>query len=252
MTPRWKSERLLAAMVIEDPAFQPRANGVDPKHVKSLAAAESAGDVLPPVNVARIGDALYLVDGFHRMAVWRADGAIAVEALVARMSRRAAVEYSLQANTKHGLNLKGKDKAAILQRYCSEGLHLREDGGRKALDTIHREIGMVYDRSHVRKKMRGWGFWDPELDDEPTWKAYRGGDDESYDDDLGDLGGGDADLEAARLSEAMGAVATIRGLRLSVGVKGRESLALALLGLAGEVERGEVPEVPEAVAHLDI
>jgi hypothetical protein len=128
-------------MVIEDPAFQPRANGVDPKHVKSLAAAESAGDVLPPVNVARIGDALYLVDGFHRMAVWRAGGDIAVEALVARMSRRAAVEYSLQANTKHGLNLRGKDKAAILQRYCSEGLHLREDGGRKALDTIHQEIG---------------------------------------------------------------------------------------------------------------
>lgn len=252
MAHKWKPERLPVSMIFEDAAFQPRAGGVDAKHVKKLAAVEGAGEVLPPVDVARIGDALYLVDGFHRMAVWRAAGAVVVGARVARMSRPAAVLYSLQANAKHGLNLKAKDKAAILQRYCSEGLHLRENGGRKPLDTIHQEIGMVYDRSHVRRKLIAAGLWDVEADDEPTWKSYRVDYDDDDDDSLGDLGGGDADLEAARLGEAMGAVATIRALRLAVGVKGRESLAVALRGLAVEVERGEAPEVPEALVPLDL
>lgn len=252
MKPRWKPERLLASTIIEDAAFQPRVDGVDPKHVKKLAAVEDAGEMLPPVDVARIGDALYLIDGFHRMALWRAAGAVAVEANVARMTRRDAFLHSLKVNTMHGLNYKSKDKAASLQRYCSERLHLRQDGSRKPLDTIHREIGMVYDRSHVRRKMIEWDLWDPEADDEPTWKPYRVDNDDDDDDSLGDLGGGDAGLEAARLSEAMGAVAIIRSLRLAVGVKGRYSLAAALRDLAGEVERGEAPEVPEAHAPLDI
>ena len=45
--------------------------------------AEHRGTVLPPISVARIGDAYAIRDGHHRVSVARARGALTISAIVA-------------------------------------------------------------------------------------------------------------------------------------------------------------------------
>jgi hypothetical protein len=61
------------------------------------------GATFPPVMVFRTDDQLLLADGFHRWHVHNALGADTIAADVIDGSRRDALLYSLQANSKHGL-----------------------------------------------------------------------------------------------------------------------------------------------------
>jgi ParB-like chromosome segregation protein Spo0J len=61
------------------------------------------GVTFPPVMVLRIDEQLLLADGFHR---WHAHNALEMDSIAAEIidgSRREALLYSLQANSKHGL-----------------------------------------------------------------------------------------------------------------------------------------------------
>ena len=53
------------AKVFADPALQPRVDGIDPDHVRSL---EAVPDAWPPLRVVAQGDGFLLIDGFHRLA----------------------------------------------------------------------------------------------------------------------------------------------------------------------------------------
>jgi hypothetical protein len=49
----------------------------------SVWLAEQRGAALPPISVARVGDAYAIRDGHHRVSVARARGAVAISAIVA-------------------------------------------------------------------------------------------------------------------------------------------------------------------------
>jgi hypothetical protein len=49
----------------------------------SVWGAEQRGAVMPPISVARVGDAYAVRDGHHRVSVARARGAVAISAVVA-------------------------------------------------------------------------------------------------------------------------------------------------------------------------
>jgi ParB-like chromosome segregation protein Spo0J len=52
-----------------------RRNGAtDPANVRRLRAALRRREKLPPLQVARIGSRLELLDGFHRLRACRAEG----------------------------------------------------------------------------------------------------------------------------------------------------------------------------------
>lgn len=56
---------LLLADITVDATFQPRIDGVDLNHVRSL---EAVAETWPPLKVVSHGDGYLLVDGFHRFA----------------------------------------------------------------------------------------------------------------------------------------------------------------------------------------
>ena len=101
MTHDWKPKRLRIADVKERADLQLRAGGVSRSHVKKLVEAMGDGVTLPPITVARIGNAYCVVDGFHRLEAARSSGWNAIEALVAPMDLRAAEAFARIANVPH-------------------------------------------------------------------------------------------------------------------------------------------------------
>ena len=53
--------------ITRDPRFQVR-NQLDSKLVKQYAVAMSNGAEFPPIHLAQVGEALFIVDGWHRQA----------------------------------------------------------------------------------------------------------------------------------------------------------------------------------------
>jgi hypothetical protein len=61
-----------------DDAFRPRAAART--RWQRVWLAEQRGQVLPPISVARVGDAYAVRDGHHRVSVARARGALTIDA----------------------------------------------------------------------------------------------------------------------------------------------------------------------------
>lgn len=169
-----------------------RVAGLDKRHVKVLEQAILAGDDLPPIKVAKVGKAHYVVDGHHRLEAADRAGLSVIWADVAPMSLGEAKDFALLANTRHGKNLKPRDKARIFDAFVQRGKHLDAEGNIKPSRIIEAEINRVYSHETIRRKLkeRGieldmsvefpWGHkpFQPEEyeeDDEATWAAYRVG-----------------------------------------------------------------------------
>lgn len=106
-----------------DRRIQVRVGGLDADTVAAYAAIFAAGGSLPPVVVFfddRNG-ALYLADGFHRVAAAQQAGLAEIAAEVRPGGLAGAVEYAEEANLTHGLNLTMRDKRAILERRIARG-----------------------------------------------------------------------------------------------------------------------------------
>ena len=170
---QWAERSLRLDAIRERPEFQLRAGGVDRSYVKRLAQAlRDGGEPLPRVKVAAIGNALYLVDGFHRKAAHEQAGLETIGALVARMSLAEAGEEARKANTRHGKGLTRADKLRLWDAFTAAGDHLQADGALKSSRAIVAELGHhVYSHEKVRQLLRGLGNELHEDDDVKPWGA---------------------------------------------------------------------------------
>lgn len=119
--------------------------------VRSYAGIMRGGGTMPPVSIARIGGALYLVDGWHRLEAAKFNGETLVDAAVADMSEKEARWAAARANLTHGLQLKKREMRAVFKAYVGSGHH--RDGVRFR---SYREIAIDL-ASHVSySTIRNW------------------------------------------------------------------------------------------------
>lgn len=137
--------------VIQDQRYQIRAK-LNQGMVKRYASAYKNGGSLPPVQVAQVGDALILVDGWHRLAALTEIGESTAEAKVIPATERAALWLAAQANLKHGLALTSKEIRQAFRAYIKARQHIKGKGGLKSYRDIASDLGGV--RSHVA--IWGW------------------------------------------------------------------------------------------------
>lgn len=131
----------IAALIRED-KYQIRER-LDQGAVARYANAYRNGVQLPPVQVAQVGKALILVDGFHRVAALVRLGLSTVEAVITPTEVRKALWLAAQANLTHGVALTTKERRAAFRAYIRAGQHKDERGGFKSYRTIAEELGFM-------------------------------------------------------------------------------------------------------------
>lgn len=102
-----------------DPAIQPRWR-LDERRVEEFAAAMADGIEFPPLVAFWDDTALWLSDGFHRY-----EGASLAELALFNVdvrlgTRRDAIRYAIEANSKHGLPLTQGDRQQAIQTLLQE------------------------------------------------------------------------------------------------------------------------------------
>jgi len=96
------------ALLVLDPALQPRTDGLDDGHIRAL---EEVVDTLPPLLVVLRGDQMVLVDGWHRLAALQNCGRDTVT--VRRVTMPADGDLrrlAFEANAAHGRPLTLTDR----------------------------------------------------------------------------------------------------------------------------------------------
>lgn len=126
---------------------------IDDATVRSYAGIMRGGGMMPPVSVARIDGALYLVDGWHRLEAAKLNGETFIEATVCDMSETAARWAAAQANLRHGLPLKSGERRAVFRAYVGSGHH--RDGVRfKSYREISADLANRVQHTTVRNWMQ--------------------------------------------------------------------------------------------------
>lgn len=92
-----------------DEEIQSRA-ALDFITMAEYASAMSAGDSFPPVVVFFDGSTYWLADGFHRVKAAEGAGLKTIAVDIRSGDRRAAILFSVGANTNHGLRRSNEDK----------------------------------------------------------------------------------------------------------------------------------------------
>lgn len=103
-------EPIALADLVLDAELQCRAAGLDPEVVKEYTEALKGGASFPPVEVVRVDERHYLVDGWHREAATRNAGRPTILARIVPGTRRDAVLAAASANPVHGLKRSHEDK----------------------------------------------------------------------------------------------------------------------------------------------
>lgn len=187
----WKTETLRIADVRERGELQMRLGGVGLPHVRKMLEAVEQGAVLPPITVARIGELLCVVDGFHRLEVARRYGAEVIQARVAPMDLKAALADARRANAEHDLAKRrtNADRNNVWENYYSHGEHLDRHGICKGAGAIRVELGNLYSRERIRQKLKARGVeLNNEADFPHGFKAYGGYDNDDEGEDFDEAG----------------------------------------------------------------
>lgn len=190
--------------------------------VKRYAAIYSSGAAMEPIKVAKVGDALILTDGAHRIAALQSIGVPTVEAIVKPMKEMDAQWAAASANLAHGKALAESELRAVFRQYIATGQHRKGRSKVKSLAEIATDIP-----GRTRYAYRRWLMKDyPEL----YSKHYAGSGAEAH-----SHGG----IEQARPTQQAIDLATITDHL-------KQIQALALTFPAGAMRRGFAKQVEAA------
>jgi transposase-like protein len=121
----------------------------DPRVVEKYAEAIESGSPFPPVNLACIGGALVLVDGWHRLSARKVLGEVKVVAFVSTMSYGDARLTSALANLANGVPLR---PAEVLEAFHT---FMDTQGYRIGYSWLsYREIAKKFGKPH--STIRNW------------------------------------------------------------------------------------------------
>lgn len=233
---QWQAAELAVSEVRVHASLQMRADGVSLTHSNRLQRVLEGGGDLPAIKVARVGKALYVVDGFHRLEAHQRAGRDTVKAVVAKMSRAEAEEEARLANTTHGKGLSSADKQRAFAAMIEAGGHLETFGAYKPSRTIAAEMNYIYSHETIRKKLKALGFELEETVEFPHgYKAWRGGETEEADEDL---------LAMERAADAGGHLRAFRELFHTLLDDDQRDMLATARALVEALERGERTERP--------
>ena len=164
------------------PSLQNRVDGLDTANLNKIRRTLSAGgETREPIRVARVGKALYVVDGFHRREAYLREGRTSIPALVAKMSLKEAQAYAETANVANGKPLSRFDKEGLWENYVAQGRHLSSDGTPLSSRAISAELGHIWSHETIRKKLRARGIdMDVQVEFPEGYKAYGPSEEQLY------------------------------------------------------------------------
>jgi hypothetical protein len=149
--------------IIRESRYQVRQR-IDCATVSKYADVLRSGVTLPPIQIAKVGDSLFLTDGWHRLAALELIGrAETVEAEVTETTAREVGWLAAKANLHHGLPLTKRDQRNVFRAYISARKHIsgkrfasyremaRELGGQSGHATIRR--WMMIDHPDTYRRM---------------------------------------------------------------------------------------------------
>lgn len=132
-------ETVPLASIVTLPEMQPRDKGLNLPTLRRYKQAMEAGEVFPPILLARVNGALVLVDGWHRLEAMRALGEWQVVAVVREARSMAEARlWGYEANRKHGLPLTKAELREMFRVYIKAGRHRKH---RRGLFKSYREMG---------------------------------------------------------------------------------------------------------------
>lgn len=233
---QWATMELPVGDVQAHSSFQVRVEGLSQPHVNKLRRMVKGGVALDPIDVARVGKALYLLDGFHRIEASLREGKPTIAARVAKMSLPEARAEAGKANTKRGLPLSRKSKANVLAQFVGRKEHLDANGIRKSAGIIEREINYVYSKETIRTKMKELGQPIPDDIEFPLGKKSWNGEPSIE------------DMEAEKAEEAEGALSHFGHVFFQLADHDQVRLLRKAHELLGVLECGERPS---PTIHLD-
>lgn len=151
--PQWTETWVRPESVVRLSGLQVRPS-LDQRALKRYRQMTDAGQVPPPIKVARVPDGtLYLVDGWHRMAAgalrFNASGT-KVRALVAPLSEHATRWQAAAANMAHGVPLKARAYHNVFKSFIRAGQHRKNSEETMS----YREIGERLGFGHTT--VRNW------------------------------------------------------------------------------------------------
>lgn len=106
------------------PAWQVRKK-LDAGTIERYASIYRSEGHLPPLEIARIDGALFVVDGWHRLEAAKRAGVHRVDCKVVTKDPAEAMWRAAQANLAHGLTLKRGEHRAVLKAFIKAGKHRR-------------------------------------------------------------------------------------------------------------------------------
>jgi hypothetical protein len=118
------------------------------------AEAESGVKVLPPIKVVRIGEALQVTDGFHRVTALRQLKVTEVDAIVLNISEEEAKWEAAKANLEHGLPLKSSELRNVFRVFVKAGHHKKGKCGMKSYRAIAADLGGYKPHNTIMRWMR--------------------------------------------------------------------------------------------------
>jgi hypothetical protein len=237
---QWAAMDLPIDDVRRHQSFQYRVDGIDAANLKRIRRVLAAGgETRDPIRVARIGKALYLLDGFHRLEAYRLERRHTIPALVAKMSLEEAREEARRSNAANGKPYSPKDKVALWEAFVAEGRHLDErTESPKASRVIADELGGFWSHETIRKKLKELGH---ELDE-----------DVEFDGEYKPLGPTEEQMAEERLEEAEDAIGTLGSVLPTLDAYDRARLLQQARAILDAVEDDDGPGREKALAELRV
>ncbi len=136
-----------------NPDYQIRGK-LDRGTIHRYATAYKQGSELPPITVAKVGQGLLLVDGWHRLYAMASLGWNAVEVEIIETTERDALWLAASANLNHGLPLKSREYRKAFKAYIRAGQNRLPGGRLKSYRDIATDLGGHKSHGTIRNWMR--------------------------------------------------------------------------------------------------
>lgn len=137
-----------------DPAIQVRQRLSQPT-ISRYADAMRAGQVFPPIKVARADGACYLIGGWHRVEAAKLVGLTSLTAELIDAPKNQLAWLAADDNLRHGLPLnRGREAKAAFKAYITARQHRTADGGYRSYRQIAQDLHGLRTHETIRNWMR--------------------------------------------------------------------------------------------------